>query len=132
MLAEQERDGGVSPHTSPLAGIADVGNVLTATQFTLPTIDSEVIRIYFPDAFSLMRHLQGMGEGNCITRRRQGMSLRNHVVLVVLESNFISCVFKIGLSFVIGLFEIDFLFPKQKLLQQEQPFMMYSTEKTWN
>lgn len=37
MVAEQERDGGVSPHTSPMAGVSDVGNVLTANGFTLTT-----------------------------------------------------------------------------------------------
>ena len=36
-MAEQERDGGVSPHVSPFVGVADVGNLLMGAQFALPT-----------------------------------------------------------------------------------------------
>jgi hypothetical protein len=36
-LAEQEIEGGVSPHTSPLAGVADMGNLLSRAQFNLTT-----------------------------------------------------------------------------------------------
>lgn len=37
MLAEQEREGGVSPHVSPFAHIRDMGNVMTRAGFALPT-----------------------------------------------------------------------------------------------
>lgn len=37
VLAEQDREGGVSPHTSPFAGIREAGNVLTRAGFNLPT-----------------------------------------------------------------------------------------------
>jgi hypothetical protein len=36
-IAEQERDGGVSPHVSPFVGVADVGNLLMGASFSLPT-----------------------------------------------------------------------------------------------
>lgn len=56
ILAETEREGGVSPHvyvksyrgliiSSPLAGISDVGNLLNGAGFKLTTIDQEVYRV---------------------------------------------------------------------------------------
>src|SRR5687767_9310473 len=39
-LAEQEREGGLSPHVSPFAGVADMGNLLTRAGFALPTVDT--------------------------------------------------------------------------------------------
>lgn len=38
-LAEQEREGGLSPHVSPFAGVSDIGNLLTAAGFVLTTGD---------------------------------------------------------------------------------------------
>jgi NADH dehydrogenase [ubiquinone] 1 alpha subcomplex assembly factor 5 len=38
MLAEQEREGGVSAHVSPMIGIRDVGNLLSQSGFNLPTV----------------------------------------------------------------------------------------------
>lgn len=36
-LAEEEREGGLRPHASPLAGVSDVGNLLTQTGYNLTT-----------------------------------------------------------------------------------------------
>ena len=36
-FCEQEREGGVSPHVSPFAGVSDIGNLLTRAKFALPT-----------------------------------------------------------------------------------------------
>jgi NADH dehydrogenase [ubiquinone] 1 alpha subcomplex assembly factor 5 len=41
LVAEQEREGGISPHTSPFARVSDIGNLLTRNGFSLTTIDSE-------------------------------------------------------------------------------------------
>lgn len=70
LIAEQEREGGVSPHTSPLAAIRDAGNVLTRSGFSLPTIDSIRFVNYYPDPFTLMHHLQLMGENNSLVSGR--------------------------------------------------------------
>lgn len=72
--AEHEREGGVSPHVSPMVGIRDVGDLMTGSGFNLPTIDSDEIVVYYPDAFTLMKHLQLMGEGNVISNRRPNIS----------------------------------------------------------
>ncbi|EFC42282.1 predicted protein [Naegleria gruberi] len=74
VLSEQEREGGVSPHVSPLSSIEDAGNVLTRAGFKLPTIDAETIKVYYPDPFTLMHHLQGMGENNALFKRRTVIS----------------------------------------------------------
>jgi hypothetical protein len=36
-VAEQDRDGGISNHVSPFAGVSDVGDLLTRAKFGLPT-----------------------------------------------------------------------------------------------
>jgi len=73
-LAEQEREGGISPHISPAAHVADCGALLQAAGFALPTVDVDTITVYFPDALVLMEHLQGMGESSAILTRRPYVS----------------------------------------------------------
>ena len=72
-LAEQERDGGVAPHVSPLALPSDIAGLMQGAGFNLPTIDVETVTIGYPDALTLMEHLQRMGEGNATYTRRGGM-----------------------------------------------------------
>jgi len=70
VLAEMERDGGVSTHVGPFVDFADVGTLLTAAGFTLPTVDIDTIKLGYPSAMVLMEHLQRMGEGNACASRR--------------------------------------------------------------
>ena len=70
LLAEQERDGGVSPHVSPFAGIGDVGNLLSRAGFALPTADQETLTVKYKDPFLLMHELQAMAEQNSLKRRK--------------------------------------------------------------
>lgn len=70
VLAEQEREGGVSAHVSPFAGIGDVGNLLTRAQFALPTIDSEQLTVNYSSPWKLMEDLQGMAENNAALARK--------------------------------------------------------------
>lgn len=72
VLAEQERDGGVSPHTSPMIMLADAGNLLAAAGFGIPTVDTDVFTVEYPDAGVLFDHLQGMGESNAAVGMRGG------------------------------------------------------------
>lgn len=39
-LAEQEREGGISPVCSPFLSVTELGNMFAKCQFNLPTIDS--------------------------------------------------------------------------------------------
>ena len=43
MLGESEREGGVSPHVSPMASAPDMGGLLTQAGFSLPTVDVDTI-----------------------------------------------------------------------------------------
>ena len=68
-LAELDRRGGVSNHTSPLADVRDVGGLLQKAGFQLLTVDIDDIIIDYPDSFALMQDLQAMGESNAILGR---------------------------------------------------------------
>eukprot|EP00299_Pterocystis_sp_00344_P013828 c6817_g1_i1.p1 GENE.c6817_g1_i1~~c6817_g1_i1.p1 ORF type:complete len:159 (+),score=39.18 c6817_g1_i1:320-796(+) len=70
-LAEQEREGGVGIHVSPMLTPPDVGNLLSQAGFNIPTVDIDRITYHYSDMFVLMRHLQGMGENNASIHRRQ-------------------------------------------------------------
>ncbi|CAM9587522.1 unnamed protein product [Ascophyllum nodosum] len=74
LLAEQDREGGQSIHTSPAAHVADCGSLLQSAGFSLPTVDQDTIQVAYPNAFALMEHLQGMGESNAATNRRPRVS----------------------------------------------------------
>jgi NADH dehydrogenase [ubiquinone] 1 alpha subcomplex assembly factor 5 len=74
VLAEQEREGGVSPHVNPMISVRDAGNLLTRAGFSIPTIDNDFLTVYYPDAFTLMNHLQFMGENNALLSRREMIS----------------------------------------------------------
>lgn len=73
-LAEQEREGGISPHISPAAHVADCGSLLQAAGFALPTVDVDTVTVMYPSALVLMEHLQGMGESSAILTRRSHVS----------------------------------------------------------
>lgn len=67
--AEAETTGGTSPHTSPVADVADAGALLQRAGFSLPVIDTDTITVTYSDMFALMRELRGMGEGNAVAAR---------------------------------------------------------------
>lgn len=75
VLAEQEREGGVSPHVGPFVELSDLGSLLQRHGFALPTLDTDTIRLAFPNAAVLMEHLQRMGEGNASLSRRPKVGL---------------------------------------------------------
>jgi len=47
-----------------------MGNLLTRAKFALPTVDTEIFTVNYPDPFVLMRDLQEMGEANAVLQRR--------------------------------------------------------------
>ena len=74
VMAEIEREGGVSPHVGPFVELSDIGSLMQRANFALPTIDIDTINITYPDAFVLMEHLQRMGENNASIKRRGRVS----------------------------------------------------------
>jgi NADH dehydrogenase [ubiquinone] 1 alpha subcomplex assembly factor 5 len=75
VMAETEREGGVSPHVGPFVELPDVGALLQRAGFALPTIDTDTFKVAFPDAPVLMEHLQRMGESNAGIKRRERVSI---------------------------------------------------------
>jgi NADH dehydrogenase [ubiquinone] 1 alpha subcomplex assembly factor 5 len=75
VMAELEREGGVSPHVGPFVELSDVGSLMQRAGFSLPTLDVDTFRVAFPNAAVLMEHVQRMGESNASVRRRPRTSL---------------------------------------------------------
>lgn len=71
VMAELEREGGVSPHVGPFIQVTDIGSLMQRAHFALPTIDVDTHRVSFPNAAVLMEHLGRMGEGNAALKRRK-------------------------------------------------------------
>lgn len=69
-LAEVEREGGISPHISPMTDTRDVSNLLGRAGFTLLTVDIDEIQAGYPSMWELMDDLKDMGEGNAVIGRR--------------------------------------------------------------
>jgi len=69
-LAEVDREGGISPHVSPMTDIKDMSNLLGRAGFTLLTVDTDEVRVGYPSMWELIEDLKDMGEGNAIMGRR--------------------------------------------------------------
>ncbi|KAK7696151.1 hypothetical protein QCA50_000802 [Cerrena zonata] len=69
-LAELEREGGISPHISPMTDTRDMSNLLGRAGFTLLTVDIDEVKVNYPSMWELMEDLRDMGESNAIIGRR--------------------------------------------------------------
>jgi len=69
-VAEVEREGGISPHVSPMTDTRDVSNLLGRAGFTLLTIDIDEVKVSYPSMWELMEDLGDMGEQNAVLKRR--------------------------------------------------------------
>lgn len=76
MQAEINLKGGVSPHISPFVDIKDAGSLLQRAGFALPVVDRDTITVTYKNMFRLMKELNGMGEGNALSKRFRGLSSR--------------------------------------------------------
>lgn len=76
-LAELDRRGGVSTHTSPLADVRDIGGLLQSAGYKLLTVDVDDIVVDYPSIFELMQDLQAMGESNAVLGREMGAIQRD-------------------------------------------------------
>lgn len=65
-VAQQEREGGVSPCVSPLAQVRDAGNLLTRAGLSIPAVDVDEIQVHYRDAVQLVEHLRCEG-GGCLS-----------------------------------------------------------------
>ncbi len=88
-LAEVEREGGISPHISPMTGqfllrpvrfvtltsgrhvldSRDMSNLLGRAGFTLLTVDVDEVKVAYPSMWELLEDLQDMGESNAVVNR---------------------------------------------------------------
>ncbi|KAJ3740957.1 S-adenosyl-L-methionine-dependent methyltransferase [Lentinula detonsa] len=69
-LAEVDREGGISPHVSPMTDTRDVSNLLGRAGFTLLTVDIDEVKVSYPSMWELMDDLRDMGESNAVLGRR--------------------------------------------------------------
>jgi len=69
-LAEVEREGGISPHISPMTTTRDITNLLGRAGFSLLTVDSDEVKVEYPSMWELMEDLRDMGESNAVIGRR--------------------------------------------------------------
>lgn len=79
VVAEQEREGGVSPRVSPLVQVRDAGNLLTRCGLAIPTVDVDDVIMQYPDPAHLVEHLRMLGESSAVKHRRK--SLRRDTAL---------------------------------------------------
>lgn len=85
-LAEAEREGGISPHISPMTGehaqrhscspfltslldSRDMSNLMGRAGFTLLTVDVEEVNVNYPSMWELMDDLRDMGESSAVIGR---------------------------------------------------------------
>lgn len=74
MKAELEISGGASPRVFPFADKQQCGALLQRAGFALPVVDSDLVKVTYPDLTRLMHDLRYMGEGNCISGRINTMT----------------------------------------------------------
>jgi SAM-dependent methyltransferase len=75
--AEMEITGGLSPRTSPLADVRDVGNLLSRAGFALPTADADLVTVRYENPLRLWSDLRGMAQANAVLARPRGLARRD-------------------------------------------------------
>ncbi|TDL29644.1 S-adenosyl-L-methionine-dependent methyltransferase [Rickenella mellea] len=68
-LAQVDREGGISPHISPMTDIRDMSNLMGRAGFNLITVDLDEITCGYPSMWELMDDLRDMGESNAVLGR---------------------------------------------------------------
>jgi malonyl-CoA O-methyltransferase len=63
-----------APHISSFAPMAAVGDALMGAGFRDPVLDTDRFTLTYPDAWSLMRELRGIGAGNAWSDRRRSLT----------------------------------------------------------
>jgi NADH dehydrogenase [ubiquinone] 1 alpha subcomplex assembly factor 5 len=71
LVAEEEVEGGASPHVAPFADVRDYGSLLQRAGFALPVTDTDVVTVSYATPLDLMHEIRGMGATNVLTSRRR-------------------------------------------------------------
>lgn len=71
MQTDLEISAGASPRVAPFADTQSMGALLQRAGFSLPVVDSEIVRVSYQTMFNLMADLRGMGESHVSTSRRK-------------------------------------------------------------
>ncbi|PZP54875.1 MAG: SAM-dependent methyltransferase [Micavibrio aeruginosavorus] len=71
MQTDIEMSSGASPRVAPFADTQTAGALLQRAGFSLPVVDSEIIRASYQTMFNLMADLRGMGESNILSSRKK-------------------------------------------------------------
>lgn len=74
--AEMELDGGVRPRVSPFIDVRTGGDLLQRAGFALIVTDIDSITVTYPDLYSLIRDIRGMGETNALIDRPKTFTTR--------------------------------------------------------
>lgn len=125
-LAEQERKGGLSPHTSPMLRSSDVAALMQAAGFSIPTIDVDTIEISYPDAFTLMEHLSRMGEGSAALNRQYAVGRDTFLSMAALYQD----LFGLEDGSVVATFEVVYMIGWKPDSSQPKPCKRGSASKS--
>jgi len=68
-VAEVDREGGISPHVSPMTESHDMSNLLGRAGFRLMTVDVDEVKVMYPNIWELVSDLRDMGENNAAVAR---------------------------------------------------------------
>ena len=79
--AESEIVGGSNIRCMPMADIRDVGALIGRAGLSLPVADSDRLTVSYPNMFSLMADLRGMGEQNATLGRTRRPTRRSIFLL---------------------------------------------------
>jgi NADH dehydrogenase [ubiquinone] 1 alpha subcomplex assembly factor 5 len=101
--ADLAHSSGASPRVFPFADKQQMGGLLQRAGFSLPVVDSDILRVAYRDIFHLMQDLKGMGETNAISDRRKTLTSRTlfEKAAEIYSSNFTDKDGKITASFEI-------------------------------
>jgi NADH dehydrogenase [ubiquinone] 1 alpha subcomplex assembly factor 5 len=80
LLADLERQGGVTTRCSPLAGVADVANALRDSGYTLCTLDSEAFTLTYSNAAEAFHDMRVLGEQCAAAHRGSEASQRDSML----------------------------------------------------
>lgn len=73
-FAEAEQGAEATPHVSPFARIAQIGDALMAAGFRDPVVDRDTTVTSYPDLPTLMRGLRAIGATNALQARRRTLT----------------------------------------------------------
>ena len=123
--AEMTVSGGISPRVMPFADKPQMGDLLQRAGFALPVVDSDIVRVSYPDMFALMRDLRAMGENSIIHDRQTFMARRD---MMMEAARYYAGHFSDGNGKIEASFEIIFLIGWAPHESQQKPLKPGSAE----